>query len=69
MCFFNNQSVVTNVSIPSSVLNKKHDYIFITGFEKHIQLVQYKLDGYQMSIIKLILVQSQQYLRRDNMSY
>ena len=25
--FFDNQSVVTNVSIPSSVLNKKHDYI------------------------------------------
>ena len=26
--FFDNQSVVTNVSIPYSVLNKKHDYIY-----------------------------------------
>ena len=30
--FCDNQSVVNNVSIPSSVLNKKHNFILITGF-------------------------------------
>ena len=30
--FCDNQSVVTNVSIPSSVLNKKHNYIYYHRF-------------------------------------
>ena len=67
--FCDNKSVVTNVSIPSSVLNKKHILFVITGFEKRIQLVRYELYGYQVSIIKLILVRRQQYLHRDDMSY
>ena len=41
----------------------------ITGFNKRIQLVRYELDGYHESIIKLILVWRQQYLRRDDTSY
>ena len=63
--FCDNQQVVTNGSIPSSGLNNKHNSIFITGFNKRIQLVRYKLDGYQVSIINLILVQRQQYLGRE----
>ena len=60
--FCDNQSVVTNVSIPSYVLINKHNSIFIAGFEKRIQMVQYELDGYQVSIIKLILVRRQKYI-------
>ena len=67
--FCDNQSVVTNVGIPSSVLIKKHSSVFYHRLEKHIQMVRYKLDGYQVSIMKLILIQRQQYLRRDDMSY
>ena len=32
--FCDNQSVVTNVSIPSSVLNKKHNYICYQSFRE-----------------------------------
>ena len=67
--FCDNQSVVTNVSIPSYVLSKKKILFVITYFEKRMQLVRYELDGYHVSIIKLIFVQRQKYLRRGNTSY
>ena len=60
--FCDNQSVVTNVIIPSYVLNKKKILFVITGFEMSIQLVRCELNGYQASIIKLIFVRRQQYL-------
>ena len=67
--FCDNQSVVTNVSIPSYFFNKEKTIFVITGFGKRIQLVRYELDGYQVSIIKLTLVRRQKSLQRDDTSY
>ena len=67
--FFDNQSVVTNVSIPSSFLKKKHNSICYHKFWEVHTDGTIRVGWIPGEYNKFDISKIQQYLRRGNMSY
>ena len=67
--FCDNQSVVTNLSIHSYVLNKKQNYICYHRFREGHTAGTIRFGWISGKYNKADFLRRQQYLRRDNTSY